>query len=285
MTYDATIVSKTITFIACKTDNHNITLDQYISKLGKVTRDQILAPEYVIVQALRFNFEVRHPFRGLKGVHLEIGEIVSGKYEGMPFDTRTAEERKQAMLKLPKTVGGKEEPLTEREFSKRLEYDYAFASKILKTTAQLTDAYFLYTPPQILLAAHLLADEPLTLFYLSLKLPSSSPLHAKTLNTIRACASMLSSHQSYNASSVTPEEKEAQDAKTKKEISALMKKLKQCRDPDKIDLVKLNQAQKRDAIAADGTGLEESKAKRRKIAREAAEKEADDFWGPELNKK
>lgn len=61
-----------------------------------------------------------------------------------------------------------------------------------------------------------------------------------------------------------------------------MKKLRLCRDPDKVDLVKLNQAQKRDAVA-DGE-LEEHKAKKRKIARESHQKEADEFWGPELNK-
>ncbi|KAF1957525.1 hypothetical protein CC80DRAFT_592775 [Byssothecium circinans] len=284
MTYDATIVARTITFIACKTDNlSHITLDEYVSKLDNVTRDQILAPEYLIVQALRFNFEVKHPFRGLKGIHLELGEIMKGTWAGLPFDTRSRAERYQEIMRLPRAEGGQAEVMDENEMKKRLDRAYAMTSRILKTTAQLTDAYFLYTPSQIMFAASLLADEPLTLFFLGTKMPPTSPLYEKTLQTIRACAALLSSHRSYTASSVTPEEKEARDKKANVEIRALMKKLKACRDPDKIDLVKLNQAQKRDAVHAGE--LEESKAKRRKVTRENAEKEADAFWGPELGKK
>ncbi|CAI6333398.1 unnamed protein product [Periconia digitata] len=281
MTYDALIVSRTITFIACKTDNANPNLDDYIAKLGKVTRDQILAPEYLIVQALRFNFEVKHPFRGLKGAHLELGEIVRGAYTPLPFDTRTSNDLETEIASLPPSTSG---AITgTKDIHVRLDNAYGFASNILKRTAQLTDAYFLFTPSQIMLASLLIADEPLTVFYLSTKLPASSPLHSKTLNTLRACATVFTTHRSYTASSVSPDEKAARDQLAKAEISALMKKLKKCRDPDKMDLVKLNQAQKRDA--ADQGGLEENKAKRRKVARENAEKEADDFWGPELGKK
>lgn len=284
MTYDATIVARTITFIACKTDNlSHITLDEYVSKLPNVTRDQILAPEYLIVQALRFNFEVKHPFRGLKGVHLELGEVVKGTWTGMPFDPRSKAERAQEIMRLPRTVNSPSEVMDEKEVKKRLDYAYGTASKILKTTAQLTDSYFFYTPSQIMFAASILADEPLTIFYLDAKLPSSSPLYGKTLQTIRACAALLASHRSYTSSAVSPEEKEASDKQANTEIRALMKKLKACRDPDKIDLVKLNQAHKRDAVHAGE--LEESKAKRRKVAREEAEKEADAFWGPELTNK
>jgi cyclin H len=49
-----------------------------------------------------------------------------------------------------------------------------------------------------------------------------------------------------------------------------------------VDLVKLNQAQKRDAVLEGG--LEENKAKRRKVDRETYQKASDDFWGPELPK-
>jgi cyclin H len=173
--------------------------------------------------------------------------------------------------------------MTVPELEKRITDAYGFASHILKTAALLTDAYFLYTPSQIWLAAHLLADEPLTLLYLSTKTAPENPIHGKVLSTIRACAQLLSSHHSFNPEHQTPEEKAARDKAEKEEISFLMKKLRHCRDPDKIDLVKLNQAQKRDALVADGE-LEENKAKRRKVARENYQKEADEFWGPELKK-
>ena len=186
------------------------------------------------------------------------------------------------LFRSPRRVGGAVENFSEDEFGKRLEYDYRFASNILKTTAQLTDAYFRYTPPQIMLAAHLLADEPVTMFYLRTKMPSEHAIFNKMLETIRSCAQLLASHRSFTSSSTPADEKEAREKKDKAEIGALMRKLKLCRDPDKIDLVKLNQAQKRDALR-DGE-LEESKAKKRKLNREKGEKESDAFWGPELPK-
>lgn len=282
MTYEGQKISQAAMFLACKTEGWHMPCDEYAAKLPKVTREQVLAPEYLIVQALRFNFDVRHPFRALRGAHLELGEISKGNYIPPPLDTRTDMQIQSEMLKLPKRVGSAPTNLTEDEFRHRLEYVYSHASQILKTTAQLTDAYFLYTPSQIWLAAHLLYDEPLTIFYLQSKIPSSHPNYAKTLSTIRACAALLSSHRSFPDSSIPKEDKEERDKKELAEVRAVMKKLKQCRDPDKIDLVKLNQAHKRDAVQ-EGE-LEESKAKRRKLNREKAEKDADAFWGPELPK-
>jgi cyclin H len=291
MTYDALIISRTITFIACKTDNHTLTLDEYVSKLGHGTRDEILAPEHLIVQALRFNFEVRHPFRGLKGVFLELGEMAKGTTPGwtpMPWDSRSKADIQTAMLQVPRMMEDDERGgtmMSEKEVQKRLDHSYSHAAHILKTTAQLTDAYFLYTPSQLLHAALLLADEPLLLFYLSTKLLPSSRIYKKSLMVIRSCSVLFASHRSFTAtsSSIPAEEKAAQKEQANAEVKLLMKKLKQCRDPDKIDLVKLNQAQKRDAVSGGGA-LDENKAKRRKIAREGAEKESDEFWGPEIKK-
>lgn len=282
MTYHGQNISRSAMYLACKTEGWHIPCDDYASKFPKVTREQVLAPEYLIVQALRFNFDVRHPFRGLRGAHLELGEMKSGTYDPLPHDQRSSAQIQAEMLRLPKRTDGAPTNLTEDECRKRLEYDYMFASNILKTTAQLTDAYFLYTPSQIWLAAHFLADEPLTTFYLDAKIPPSSPIREKLLATIRACAALLASHRSYSSSSTSKEEKDARAKREEAEIAVLVKKLKHCRDPDKIDLVKLNRAQKRDAVQ-DGA-LEESKAKRRKLDRERAQKEADEFWGPELPK-
>jgi cyclin H len=163
-----------------------------------------------------------------------------------------------------------------------MEESYAKASHILKKTAPLTDVYFLYTPSQIWLSAYLLADEPLVLFYLSVKLPSTSPVYDKVIAALRECASMLSSHRSYRKLDAPKEEQARMDAEHKAEIKRLIKKLKTCQDPDKVDLVKLNQAQKRDAVQ--GSDLDEHKAKRRKMGRETFQKDSDAFWGPELSK-
>jgi cyclin H len=257
-------------------------VERYAASLPKTTPEDILAPEYLITQALRFNYEVRHPFRGLKGGHLELIEMARGNATTPSSISQTPSELQRAMLELPRNAKGPQTKMSLPELEKRITDAYGYASHILKTVALLTDAYFLYTPSHIWLSAHLLADEPLTLFYLSTKTPPSHPMHAKLLATLRSCASLLSSHPTFNPPNQTPEEKAVRDKKEKEEMSALMKKLRQCRDPDKIDLVKLNQAQKRDAVVAEGGALEESKAKRRKVARENYEKEADEFWGPEL---
>jgi cyclin H len=282
MTYEGQNIARATMFIACKTEGWHIPSSEYAAKFPKVTREQVLAPEHLIIQALRFNLEIRHPFRGLKGAHVEMGEMVKGTYVPLGWDARTGEQIQAEMLKLPKRAGGASMDLSEADFTKRLEYDYGVASNILKTSAQLTDAYFHYTPSQIMFAAHLLADEPLTLFLLSTKLPSPSSIYTKTLDTIRACATMLSSHHTYTDSSTSSADKEAKEKKEKAEVAAIVRKLKQCRDPDKMDLVKLNEAHKRDAVQ-DGQ-LDERKAKRRKMDRENAQKEADDFWGPALPK-
>jgi cyclin H len=286
MTYEGQNISRTAMFIANKAESYFLNAENYAARFGpKATAEKVLAPEYLIIQALRYNLDVRHPFRGLKGGHLELVELAHGSLASLPNATESPPELQKRMLLLPRKTGGPEAKMTAAELEQRILNAYGFASNVLKTAALLTDAYFLYSPSHIWLASHLLADEPLTLFYLSTKLPPTNPMYTKTLNTLRACATLLSSHKSFipaNAPPVDKAEKETRERKDREEIARLVKKLKQCRDPDKIDLVKLNQAQKRDAVTEDG--LEENKAKRRKLKRDGFEKEAEGFWGPELPK-
>ncbi|KAF2024904.1 cyclin-like protein [Setomelanomma holmii] len=280
MTYHGQNISRTTMFLATKTENSHRPLDEFVANFGKVTREQILAPEYIVAQGLRFHLEVKHPFRGLKGAHLEIMGIALGSYEGPNKidEGMTSADLQARMLKLP-SKSGRPVAMSAKDMEQRVNAAYVHASNTLKKVAILTDAYFLYTPSQIWLAAHLLADEPLTLFHISLKVSASSLTCTKLVSTIRSCAALLSSHHTY---APNPE----RDAKHRAEVKRLIEKLKSCRDPDKVDLVKLNQAQKRDAVKEDGDGieLEESKAKRRKIERETYEKASNEFWGPELKK-
>jgi cyclin H len=283
MTYHGQNISRTAMFLACKTENAHQSVETFSTNFKKTTSEQILAPEYLIVQALRFNFEVKHPFRGLKGGHLELMEMARGSYEGPNCmeEGMTSADLQARMLGLERKKGGSGKA-SMQELEKRITDAYGFASHILKTAALLTDAYFLYTPSQTWLAAHFLADEALTLFYLGLKIPATSPLHAKIVATLRACSTLLSSHRSFQATVLPKADVEANDATHKAEVKRVIEKLKSCRDPDKVDLVKLNQAQKRDAVLEGG--LEENKAKRRKVEREDYQKASDDFWGPELPK-
>ncbi|KAF2714858.1 cyclin-like protein [Pleomassaria siparia CBS 279.74] len=283
MTYEGQNITRTAMFIANKAESHFLDVEVFSSQCGKnSTAEKILAPEYLIIQALRYNLDVKHPFRALKGGHLELVELARGNLATLPNASQTATELQNEMLQLPRKAGGPAVKMTGPELEKRLGEAYGFAAYILKTAALLTDSYFLYTPSQIWLAAHLLADEPVTLFYLSTKIPPSHPTYSKLVTTIRACATLISSHRSYRSDRSSAEEKDIRDQQAREEIKALVKKLRQCRDPDKVDLVKLNQAQKRDAVHEGG--LEENKAKRRKLQREGYEKEADGFWGPDIAK-
>ena len=284
MTYEPNVICRAAMFLANKTEGGGkMTAEKYAAAL-KATAEQVLAPEYLIVQALRFTFDIKHPYRALKGGHLEMMALAQGTGVTMAGEKRTPKQLQTEMLLLPRKPGAAAPAMgTQAQLEKRIIDAYGLSSSILKSAAILTDAYFLYTPAQIWLSAHLIADEPLTLFYLDTKLSSSDErttiLKAKLLNTVRACATLLRSHKP----NLPPAEREEQKKKEQAEVQALMRKLRKCRDPDKIDLVKLNQAVKRDAID-EGGRLEESVTKRRKIAREANEKEADSFWGPELPK-
>jgi len=286
MTYHAQNISRTAMFLAGKSESEHQSLENFATDISspkiKVTPEQILAPEYLIVQALRFNFDVKHPFRALKGGMLDLMTMANGNYEGPNHSNhKSAAELSTALHQVPRQSGGPAVRASPEQLTERImKHSYARASQILKKTAALTDVYFLYTPSQIWLAAYLLADEPLVLFYLSVKLPSTSPIYEKVISSLRACAQILSSHRSYRKLQVAADEQAKMDAEHKAEVKRLIKKLKLCQDPDKVDLVKLNQAQKRDAVQ--GADLDEHKAKRRKMDRENFEKDSDAFWGPEL---
>lgn len=284
MTYEPQMISRSAMFIANKTENNHLTAEDYALRLTKTTVDQVLAPEYLIVQALRFTFDVRHPFRGLKGGHMEMLSMAQGKGVAPPTTGKTSSELQADMLHLPIKPGGPQYRMTPDALQSRITDSYIKASRILKTTAILSDAYFLYTPAQIWLSAHLIADEPLTTFYISTKFPSTSdPTYIKLLNTLRACVKLLQSHRSMSKEKLSTEDTKAAEAKEQAEVQQLIKKLRHCRDPDKIDLVGLNKAHKRDAV--DNGALDENKAKRRKLQREEHDKDRDVFWGPDLPKK
>ncbi|KAF2630372.1 cyclin-like protein [Macroventuria anomochaeta] len=286
MTYHAQNISRTAMFLAGKSESEHQSLDHFATNISsektKVTPEQILAPEYLIVQALRFNFDVKHPFRALKGGVLDMMSIANGKYEGPNHSIhKTAADLSTAIHQLPRKTGGLAAKATSQQLADRIMREsYSPAAQTLKKTAALTDVYFLYTPSQIWLAALLLADEPLVLFYLSVKMPSTSPVYEKVIVALRECALILSSHRSHQKLHLPADEQARMDAEHRAEVKRLIKKLKLCQDPDKLDLVKLNQAQKRDAVQ--GSDLDVHKAKRRKMDRENFQKDSDTFWGPEL---
>ncbi|EME82388.1 uncharacterized protein MYCFIDRAFT_40303 [Pseudocercospora fijiensis CIRAD86] len=231
MTYPPKEIYKTVMFLASKTEAFHLPLSQF-SRSVSSEPDTVLAPEYKIMQALRFTLDVRQPSRGLKGTLMELLNMA---------DIKQARDRVQLA--------------------------FQSAKELLDSTASLTDAYFLYTPSQMLMAALEVADAPLLHFYLATKLPSSSPIRAKILSTIHSCAGMLAAY-------------DPNSSMKKEERAELEKKLEACRDPNTRDLVKVHAAVKRNG-AEEGM-VSEQDAKRRKLEREKSNKEMDDLFGPSL---
>jgi cyclin H len=271
MTYHPKAVLPSAVFLATKTDNHYISLKTFASKLGKITEEDVIAPEFLLTQGLRFTFDVRHPQRALEGAYTEL--LAMSKSSEPDLSSLL---HKLLELDRQRTP----EPITSANVANvmksRIQIAHTRAKEILKSTALLTDAYFLFTPSQIWLSALSVADAPLADFYLSthsLSLTSSSSTLSSLSSTIAVCKAMLTSI------STSPPSKE--------EIAELVridKKLHKARNPEKIDLVGINKAVKREG---DGSGVgseKEGEVKKRKLEDKKGEgrKTADDLFGPAL---
>ncbi|KAH8430525.1 TFIIH complex kinase subunit CCL1 [Aspergillus melleus] len=291
MTYHPKTIMPCALFLATKTDNYYLSLRQFAEVVpGDTTADDIIAPEFLVMQSLRFTFDVRHPFRGLEGGIMELQAMAQGLGQPAPhFPQQTADELRRQILSLPPSQSTHQSS----SINDRLARAHTTTRELLKSAAQMTDAYFLYTPSQIWLSAFLLADRPLTEFYLDTKLggplgPSQqgNPLYdlrTKLIRTLTDCSALLKSY--------TPL---ASDPDQKKNLRRIGKKLYHCQNPapEKANLA----GQKRiPAAAAAGAagggsgadpGTSESEverlAKKRKLEREQKEKLGNDLFGGEL---
>ena len=273
MTYHPKQMMPSALFLSTKTENHYISLKSFVSKLPKTTSDDVVAPEFLLTQGLRFTFDVRHPQRGLEGGFMELLAISVGTYQASVGPELSAKSLQQQMLALDSPVKGQPKATSSVDLKARIQTAHGRAKETLKTSALLTDAYFLYTPAQIWLAAFFAADEPLAQFYISLKLPSSGGIISKLMVTLKACTNMFKS-----SPSIQPGEAEI------KELTRIDKKLYKCRNPEKVDLVGINKAQKRDGEAKEDVALDEKVVKKRKTERANGLDDADSIFGPALIK-
>ena len=284
ITYPPKEIYKTVLFLACKTEATHMTLSEYARRISTEV-EAVLAPEYKVMQALRFTLEVHQPFRGLKGVLMEMSNLAEGLAGG------EGEMLQGQMLGLPPSAPGEGRTqwtapasgeVEVKHLHDRINAAYAAARTLLDAPALLTDVYFLYTPSQILLASMHLADPVLTSFYLSTKLaPAASAVPttttttttetsdptAKILTTIHTCASHLASF--------SPEQVLSKDSRAQ-----LEEKLERCRDPGTRDLVKAFAALRQDGVE-DGK-VDEDVAKRRREGRERNLREGEELFGPRL---
>lgn len=268
MTYHPKEMMPSALFLATKTENHYTSLRSFTSKLGKTTAEDVVAPEFLLTQGLRFTFDVRHPQRGLEGGFMELLALANGKapFAASPA-SRNSGQLQKAMLDIVAPPGENSKAKSTADMIRRVQTAHGKAKDILKTAALLTDAYFLYTPSHIWLSSLYVVDEPLALFYLGIKI-TNVDLENKVLLVLKQCADLLQSSIS------------AEPGKTEmSELTRIDKKLYKCRNPEKIDLVSINKAQKRDGDGKISNALDEKVIKKRKLERENSMKEAEDIFG------
>lgn len=246
MTYHPKSIMACALFLATKTDNYYMSLRQFAAGIpGDTTEEDVIAPEFLIMQSLRFTFDIRHPFRGLEGGIMELQAISQGLGQPSPLQPhQTPEGLRQHLSSIPPAPNTS----SSQSLNDRLARDHHTTREILKSAAQMTDAYFLYTPSQIWLSAFLLADRPLAEFYLDTKIGGphaidpTSPLHAlreKLLTTLTSCSTLLSA---YKPLSTDPEQM--------KTLRRIAKKLYHCQNPEKANIA----GQKRIPAAATSSG-------------------------------
>ena len=253
MTYHPTSILKTALFFATKTENHYFRLTKFADAISETKAEDVLASEFLLTQGLRFTFDVRHPFRALEGVVMELQAIATGSVPLLPG---------------AQPVGP---PAELKNMKRRVREAHGKAREYLKTSALLTDVYFHYTPSQIMFASLLVADGELTKWYLSTKFPNSSPTLEQLLLALQQCATLLLK---------VPPTSEPSAAEMKG-LKQLAKKLQKCQNPEMVDLVKLNERKKREG---NESGLDEKVVKKRKLEREKSMREGEELFGPAIEK-
>ncbi|PHH79946.1 hypothetical protein CDD80_3398 [Ophiocordyceps camponoti-rufipedis] len=255
MTYPPTELLKTCLFFGCKAEGFYIRLAKLAEKFPNTTSEQILAGEFLLCQGIRFAFDVRHPFRALEGAVLELRRLLPDE-------------------------------------EARIIKAHSRAREILKFSALVTDAYFHFSPSQIMMAALLMVDSGLVDVLVpkpkaegadqGLRVPAD--VYDKMMTTLQSCRATLEDEPPERMADYwgTPE--------IVKSMKPLRKKLQRCRDPDRADLVALQRARREQAVAkpaktpgvaaaGDGTvfGTNNPRdAKRRKV------EASDDPFGPSL---
>lgn len=66
----------TCIFLATKTENHYISVEKFASKLPKVESSWIIEQEFVVMDALRFNLMIHHPYLALHGLFLDMQDLI-----------------------------------------------------------------------------------------------------------------------------------------------------------------------------------------------------------------
>ncbi|CAH6723175.1 cyclin Ccl1p [[Candida] jaroonii] len=133
MQYHPKNILYTCLFLAAKSENYFISIETFCKGLQKTEPKDILDLEFTVLQSLKFTLLVHHPFRPLYGFFLDFQQVLS--------DIKIDE------------IGEL----------------YDQAKNWLNNYALLSDVSFLFTPPQIALAAMYDTNPNITNSYLSKK--------------------------------------------------------------------------------------------------------------------
>ncbi|KAI0160059.1 cyclin-like protein [Hypoxylon sp. FL1284] len=205
MTYPPQELMKTCLFFGCKAEGSFMRVQKIADTFPNTTGEMILAAEYVLCQGIRFAFDVRHPFRALEGAVMEL------RRTGDFGDDRIGRAHKRTR-------------------------------EILKFSPLVTDAYFHYTPSQIMYAAMAIADEGLVRHMMQEAFTGQGEeLKDKIWAVIGNCKAMLEKEPPEKMSTYW------NDTESTKAIKVLRKKLTKCRDPDRVDMVALQKARREQA--------------------------------------
>lgn len=140
MEYKPRNILYTIVFLAAKLENYFISIESYCARLPKTKPGDILDLEFIVLQALKFTLLVHHPYRALYGFFLDFQLVLLHPSPAM-YDVNID------------TIGAL----------------YDKAKKWLNEEALLSEVSFLFTPPQIALAAMYDIDKRITDKYLKRK--------------------------------------------------------------------------------------------------------------------
>jgi cyclin H len=249
MTYHPKSIIACALFLATKAEHFHVSPTKFAEETN-ATEDDVKAPEFLVLQGIKFTLDVRHPFKGLDGWRIEVGEMIElGK--GRFVEGEVGNEKRV------KEAAGRARGVLERE-------------------AQMTDVYFFFSPAQICMASLRVVDEEILEAYLDVKFEDLverekgsqeeiAELKTKVLETVKRCAEMLSAYQS-------PEDKIQ-----KKELGRIGRKLAKCQDPEKLDIVAVARAKR--AEKREGSESEREKEGEKKKRKMEREKDGDVFGG------
>lgn len=140
MHYHPKNILYTCIFLAAKSENYFISIESYVKALKGVQTLDILGLEFIVLQSLKFTLLVHHPFRPLHGFFLDFQAVLLHPSPAM-YDVSAD------------TIGNL----------------YNKAKEWLNKYYMFIDVAFLFTPPQIALAAMYDCDRRITDRYLKRK--------------------------------------------------------------------------------------------------------------------